>query len=62
MKRIKVYDADGKAVDSYLKSLSMEAGIVVNGKSINLAGQVKLLNSQGFYVKGQVTSKGVRIK
>lgn len=62
MNKIKVYDADGKAVDSYLKSLSMQAGIVVNGKSVNLAGQVKILNSQGYWVKGQVTSKGVRIK
>lgn len=62
MKRIKVYDADGKVADSYLKSLSMQAGIVVNGKSVNLAGQVKILNSQGYYVKGQVTSKGVKIK
>lgn len=62
MKRIKVYDADGKCVDAYNKSTSMMNTIQVSGQAVNLAGQVKVLNSQGYYVKGQTTSKGVKIK
>lgn len=62
MNRIKVYDADGNYVDSFNKALrDPKLGDVDKQFGLHNA-RIKHLNANGFYIKGQTTSKGVKIK
>jgi hypothetical protein len=59
MNRQKVYDADGKVVDSFTKAQRKE---IFMHQGFGANWRVRTLNDAGFYIKGQTTSKGVKIK
>lgn len=54
---VKVYDADGKYVDSFRKVTRLETHTKYMWND-----QIKILNATGHWIKGQTTSKGVKIK
>lgn len=56
MNRVKVYDADGKLTESYTKLQNKDS------ERWNQNVRIKFLNRNGYYIKGQVTHKGVKIK
>lgn len=56
---VKVYDADGKHVDQFNKDCSFKD---MKGQEIIWNDRIKLLNASGHYIRGQTTSKGVKIK
>lgn len=61
MQMVKVYDADGKHVDSFRKSI--RDPLYARIADIPMYNdQIKFLNASGFWIKGQTTSKGVKIK
>lgn len=67
MHMIKVYDADGKCVERFHKPTNINSYPSVKGPSgqtiaLNAAQLVQYLNANGFWVKGQTTNKGVKIK
>ena len=57
---VKVYNSDGKHVDSFKKAQSKKE--VFAPGFINWDSKIKHLNKSGFYIKGQTTSKGIKIK
>jgi hypothetical protein len=58
MQMVKVYDADGKHIDSFNKARTLDS----TGVPIAWNDKIKFLNRNGYYIKGQVTKKGVKIK
>lgn len=60
---VKVYDSEGKRVENFRKSVSLDdTGSVTKGLQASWNQLIKWLNSQGYWVKGQTTDKGVKIK
>lgn len=66
MRRVRVYDADGKQVNTFdppkHDSLAFQDPTTKKIHALSLAQAVKYLNANGFFVRGQTTSKGVKIK
>lgn len=61
MRRTKVYDADGKEVGQFDKTPHK----IVNSDEMRKGThneRIIYLNKQNYYVRGQTTSKGIKIK
>lgn len=64
MRKRTIYNVDGKKVEEFSAPKHASLALEVEGKkhALSISQAVQYLNRQGFYVRGQTTSKGVKIK
>ncbi len=55
MRLVKVYDAKGNHVDSFLKDVTKAS---YSFTSTTFAQKIRFLNSKGFYIRGQFSKSG----
>ena len=56
---VKVYNDEGKCVDRFRKNQSDRYTL---GHPVPWDAKVRLINQAGYYIKGQITKKGIKIK